>query len=280
MFTNWLRAISTTSPRRARRRFLPRLEALEDRSLPSTFTVLNLADSGAGSLRQAVLDANIQPGADLIGFAPAARDGTIALTGGQLSITDDLLIDGPGVNRLTVSGNQASRVFHISGGTTDVEITGLTIANGRATGATLTGPLGQVTLGGGILNSGGNLIVSHVTLADNQVVGLNGGGGAIANVFGATLTVNHSTFTPNQATGSASGGAGGGAGGAGGGILNDAGSTLTIAHSTFTGNEATGADGSAGNGGGAVGGAISNRGGSQATVVHGAFAGNLAQGGN
>jgi hypothetical protein len=37
---------------------VPRLEALEDRTLPSTFTVLNLADSGVGSLRQAVLDAN------------------------------------------------------------------------------------------------------------------------------------------------------------------------------------------------------------------------------
>src|SRR5262245_46241909 len=40
------------------RRFRPRLEVLEDRALPSTFTVLNLADSGAGSLRAAILAAN------------------------------------------------------------------------------------------------------------------------------------------------------------------------------------------------------------------------------
>ena len=42
--------------------FRPRLEPLEDRSVPATFTVLNLADAGDGSLRQAVLDANALPG--------------------------------------------------------------------------------------------------------------------------------------------------------------------------------------------------------------------------
>ena len=39
---------------RQRLRFLPRLEALEGRTVPSTFMVKNLADSGPGSLRQAV----------------------------------------------------------------------------------------------------------------------------------------------------------------------------------------------------------------------------------
>src|SRR5262249_13241877 len=42
------------------------LEPLEDRAVPSTFSVDNLADSGPGSLRQAVLDANATPGADVI----------------------------------------------------------------------------------------------------------------------------------------------------------------------------------------------------------------------
>ena len=45
-------------PALVRRHFMPCLEALEDRCLPSTFTVLNTADGGAGSLRQAILDAN------------------------------------------------------------------------------------------------------------------------------------------------------------------------------------------------------------------------------
>ncbi|HKB40299.1 MAG TPA: hypothetical protein VKD72_27965, partial [Gemmataceae bacterium] len=75
------------------------LEPLEDRTVPSTFTVRNLGDSGPGSLRQAILDANVLPGADLIRFAPGARDGTIVLSSGELNITDDLSIDGPGADR-------------------------------------------------------------------------------------------------------------------------------------------------------------------------------------
>lgn len=78
------------SPRRS---FLPRLETLEDRNLLSTFMVLNLADSGLGSLREAILDANKHSGADVIRFAPQVR-GTITLAS-QLSVTDDVRIDGP-----------------------------------------------------------------------------------------------------------------------------------------------------------------------------------------
>src|SRR6516164_6372353 len=102
-------------PKRLQRRDpRPRLEILDGRILPSTFTVLNLADGGPGSLRQVVLDANTNPGADVIQFTPGLR-GTIALTSGQLSIADDLWINGPGAGRLAVSGNDASRVFQING---------------------------------------------------------------------------------------------------------------------------------------------------------------------
>src|SRR5262245_11997985 len=90
--------------RHARREFMPRLETLEDRTVPSTFLVENLADQGPGSLRQAVLDANIQFGADTIRFADGLQ-GTIGLTGGELGITDILRIDGPGASVLAVSGN-------------------------------------------------------------------------------------------------------------------------------------------------------------------------------
>ena len=56
--------------------------------------MLNLADGGEGSLRQAVLDAKARAGADTIDFADGLHD-TIALTSGQLSIIEDLTIDGP-----------------------------------------------------------------------------------------------------------------------------------------------------------------------------------------
>src|SRR5205823_3733208 len=86
------------------------VEALEDRTTPSTLTVLNLNDSGVGSLRQAILDANVAPGTDVIDFAP--RLSGIVTLAGELSITDDLTIDGPGEGKLTISGNLASRVVH------------------------------------------------------------------------------------------------------------------------------------------------------------------------
>jgi hypothetical protein len=71
LFSKHLRRSSQTrSPQRqgSRGKFRPGLEALEDRSLPSTFTVLNTADSGVGSLRQAILNANAHPGVDAIAF--------------------------------------------------------------------------------------------------------------------------------------------------------------------------------------------------------------------
>jgi hypothetical protein len=184
---------------------VPRLEALECRIVPSTFTVRNLLDAGTGSLRQAVLDANSQPGADTIRFTHGLH-GTIALTGGELSITDDLTIDGPGANRLTVSGNDASRVFDISGGAT-VTIAGLRMADGLANGSS---PV-LASTGGGILNYG-SLTLSHDVLANNQAVGdpstnplgrVGGAvGGGVANLGTATLTISSSAFTRNQTPGS------------------------------------------------------------------------------
>src|SRR5262245_4819362 len=129
--------------------FTPRLEALEGRTVPSTFLVENLADSGPGSLRQAVQGANAQPGADWIFFAGQAH-GTITLSGGHLVVTDDLEIRGPGAELVAVSGKDASRVFAISRGVTAF-LAGLTITRGQAED------------GGGIYNAG-TLIFTHCTL--------------------------------------------------------------------------------------------------------------------
>src|SRR5690606_11700591 len=119
-------------------------------------------------------------------------------------------------------GNNATRVFSISGSMTSVAISRLTIADGSATGTTMMGPSGPVTLGGGILNHGSHVILSRVTLANNLAVGVNAAGGAIANVFGGTLEVTHSTFADNESVGAREA--------AGGGIANDTGSSLTVAH--------------------------------------------------
>ena len=76
----------------------------------ATFTVSNLSDSGAGSLRQAILDANATTGADTITFGV---DGTITLASSLPAINDDLTIDGNGQN-VTISGNNSVRVLELS----------------------------------------------------------------------------------------------------------------------------------------------------------------------
>src|SRR3954468_23709075 len=53
------------------------IESLEDRRLMSTYTVTTTADSGAGSLRQAITDANNHLGADEIHFAIGSGAKTI-----------------------------------------------------------------------------------------------------------------------------------------------------------------------------------------------------------
>jgi hypothetical protein len=71
------------------------LELLEDRTVLSTLTVMNTNDSGAGSLRQAVLDANSNAAAvNTIDFAPSLAGKTIKLTSGELDITKSLNIVG------------------------------------------------------------------------------------------------------------------------------------------------------------------------------------------
>ena len=193
--------------RSARRRtFVLCPEVLENRTVLSSFTVMNNLDSGPGSLRQAVLDANGTTGSDTILFAKSVHK--ITLTSGELAITDDLEIVGPGAKKLTISGNHASRVFDVQSGT-EATIEGLTITAGLADGSAPVYP----SSGGGILNLG-SLTLDEVVIDGNQAVGdpnvviaasaifntLGGAlGGGIEN-FG-TLHVTDSTISNNQALG-------------------------------------------------------------------------------
>src|SRR5262245_56284575 len=97
------------------RRSLPRLEILEDRDVPSTLTVSNAIDSGAGSLPDTIKHAS---SGDMIVFDPSLNGQTITLTSGELAITKSLDIEGPGAGLLAISGNDQFRVFDISQGLT------------------------------------------------------------------------------------------------------------------------------------------------------------------
>ena len=211
--------------------------------------VTNAGDSGPGSLRQALVDANA---GDTITFAVT---GTIGLTSGELRVDKDVAISGPGANNLAIDGNAKSRVFHISTGTR-VAISALTIRNGLASGeyypdsigagiyndhATLTINDCAITSnsasadGGAIYNDADNtglnnthsasLTINSSLLAGNSA---DDGGGGIYNYDG-TLALNHCTITRNLAN-------------FGGGLYNDGSSlgnaSLTISSSTLTCNSA------------------------------------------
>src|SRR5947209_8218851 len=108
------------------RRLFARLfcRALEDRWTPAAFTVSNLADAGSGSLRDAILAANANPGPDTVTIGVT---GTIALSTGELAVTDVLTVTGPGAAALTLTGG-TSRVFEVNA-TGVVSISGLTVSN-------------------------------------------------------------------------------------------------------------------------------------------------------
>lgn len=175
-------------------------------AMPMTFTVMNLDDSGPGSLRDAIDQANMNPGPDIIDFQDELT-GTITLTTGELLITDDLTINGPGVFSIIVSGNHAFRVFEIASNVT-ASISGLTISDGSVPGGDAAG----------ILNSG-TLTLTNVVLSGNSA-SINGGG--IVNNSGSTLTITNSTLSGNSTSND------------GGGVFNNG--TLTITNSTFSGN--------------------------------------------
>jgi parallel beta-helix repeat protein len=101
---------------------------LESASAASTFTVTNTNDSGSGSLRQAILDANANPGPDTIAFnIPGPGVKTITPVLGLPDITDPVVIDGT-----TQPGYAGTPIIELSGGVNAVAA-GINIHGGNST---------------------------------------------------------------------------------------------------------------------------------------------------
>src|SRR5436190_367649 len=87
------------------------IEALEPRMLLSTIVVSSVADSGNGSLRAAINQANTDPGSDIIQFATS---GTIKLNSNLPSLTDDTQLLPTTKIKVTIDGNKLYSIFAIS----------------------------------------------------------------------------------------------------------------------------------------------------------------------
>jgi predicted outer membrane repeat protein len=196
----------------------------------ASYSVTNTNDTGTGSLRDAIAQANSNPGSDTINFGVS---GIMTLTS-KLLVTDDLTIDATG-HTVTVSGNSLVRVLEITA-TKTLSLTGITIAKGQGEASncvnnfpcgggamvngtlnvfssTFTGNIAPTSTGGGINNTG-TVNVYNSVFSKNTA---NTDGGAI---YGGIVNVYNSTFLSNTAY-------------SGGGILA---STLVVSNTTFTGN--------------------------------------------
>ena len=169
------------------------------------FTVTNGSDSGAGSLREAIEDANATAGADEIRFNGVSA---IDLMSGELTITDKLTINGQTTN-VRIERNAGAtdfRIFNVTGGATTT-FENVTVANGTT-----------ADNGGGILSSG------EVNLIGSTVSGNTSGdrGGGINTTGQINLTSSH--VSGNSSTDN------------GGGLYNRNGGITIIDNSTVSGN--------------------------------------------
>jgi Bacterial Ig-like domain (group 3)/Pectate lyase superfamily protein/Fibronectin type III domain len=208
------------------------LETLEPRTLFSTISVVTTADSGAGSLRQAITTANVTKGASIIDFSSDVI-GTISLASVLPTLHRSIAIEGPGASELTIDGQGHGSVFTIGAGIS-AEIDGLTITGGDSKNGGGIFSLGKLTInnlvidgnsaggkGGGIYSGRGKVTATNSTICNNSASGIGGG----IYSAGAPLLVTDSTVSGNSA------------GSNGGGIFNQS-SMLSVGDSTLSGNSA------------------------------------------
>ncbi|MES2647629.1 MAG: T9SS type A sorting domain-containing protein [Bacteroidota bacterium] len=209
-------------------------------SYAAVFTVINNNDAGAGSLRQAVIDANASAGADIINFNIT---GTINLTSGQISVSGSLAISGPGRNLLAINQTTDNRVFITATGAVTFYLEGVTLS--------FSGPgVTPYSGGGGAILAGGanaSTTINNVAIIDfDQQIGNGGAISQSSSLNTHYLAVTNCVFTNNKC------------GGAGGAIsFNSQGGTASIIGCTFTNNRT----GIVGANTGGDGGAISTTGG-------------------
>jgi len=162
----------------------------------ATFTVTTNQDSGPGSLREAVGLANANPGEDTIEFAPGL--GLIELTGGQIDVTESLIIDGDGfLPSITAAGQ--SRIFAMDAPGEHLQLLGLSLTQGGTT-ASGSSNCSATTGAGGAMCVIGNLSLIESDISGSVTTGSGADGGAVF-VADGDLTLIDSTISGNRTEG-------------------------------------------------------------------------------
>ena len=162
-------------------------------------TQVDVVDPSDGqlSLREAVVQANSTSATDTIRFLTALEGTTLVLTGGELTITQNVTVDGDGNHdgiKVMIDGNFESRILNISGSNTEVALRNLKISNGQAD---LIG-----ADGGAILVTGADLILDNSLISGSSTSSYNSGdgggicatGGSYVRIYGSTITNNHAGY--------------------------------------------------------------------------------------
>lgn len=197
-------------------------------------TVTSTADSGPGSLRQAVIDSAPSGTIDFDLSGLGAPPHTITLTTGEIVIDKSLTINGSGKTDLIISGNNSSRIFRTdSVGFVFLRITDLTIQDGDVRGN--AGPGGQK--GGGIHHTAIGFVFLLDCVMSNNISGGDddGGGGAVFTT--STFRADRCDFLDNQTINLT--------GDSFGGVIDSRGSAglvLTLADSRLEGNSSVSLD--------------------------------------
>jgi hypothetical protein len=214
------------------------------RGFSGVIKVQNTNDSGIGSLRQAVIDAN---NGDSITFNPSLLSGgnnKITLTSGEIAFNKDLTIIGliTATDTLFLSGNKASRIFNITGGTTTLDrmviVDGYTTSQGggiKAYFLTINNSIVRYNNSSGSSNTAGGGIYAFNLTINNSIINNNTASSTSSSAYGAGvfsnfLTINNSIISGNIATAPSDLSSGGG--------INA--SNLTIYNSVISDNAANG----------------------------------------
>ena len=202
-----------------------------------SFVVTNTNTSGTGSLYQAFLSANANPGIDAITFAPSLSGQTIQLSaaaGDQfatLNASDSVIVDASALtDRLTISGTGSHRILDTASDGVDVlTLRGLVLTNGRSlfaggairyndsgvltlvnTDVTNSSTFGNSANGGGIDANDAEVILIDSLIQSNFTEGRSARGGGIyadsVMLYNSTVIANQTRYEDTNGIGGADGG--------------------------------------------------------------------------